>query len=165
MRQIFATRARSLPLLGKEGFMRTGLLLLLAGCIHTVAMTPDIVQQDGRLVVAGTPEKVFQAVKDALDSENIGVSVAKPESGLIVSKRFVLAAYATGNQYIAVGNQDTVQYDITVKAAGSDVEVVVAPRGFHNDIEVTERDVWQLDGPQGQRSRWQRLFAQIKKML
>jgi hypothetical protein len=145
--------------------MRRALLLLLAGCVHTVAMTPDVVQQDGRLVVSGPPEKVFQAVKDALDSENIGVSVAKPETGLIVSKRFVLAAYATGNRYIASANEDTIQYDITVKGAGSDVEVVVAPRGFHNNIEVTDREVWQLDGPQGQRSRWQRLFAQIKKML
>jgi len=145
--------------------MRTALLLLLSGCAHMVAMTPEVVQQDGRMTFQVAPEKVFKAVQDALDAENIGVSVAKPDSGLIVSKRFVLAAYATGGRYIATANEDTIQYDITVKAAGADVEVVVAPRGFHNNMEVTEREVWQLDGAQGQRARWQRLFAQIKRML
>jgi hypothetical protein len=148
-----------------------GLLLMAAvvslvtGCAHMVAMTPEVVQQDGRMVFSGAKEKVFQAVQEALDSESIGVAVAKPETGLIVSKRFVLAAYATGGRYVATANEDTIQYDITVKPTGEEVEVVVAPRGFHNNMEVTEREVWQLDGPQGQRVRWQRLFSQIKKML
>jgi hypothetical protein len=82
-----------------------------------------------------------------------------------VSKRFVLAAYATGGRYVATANEDTIQYDITVKGAGSETEVVVAPRGYHNNMVVTDREVWQLDGPQGQRVRWQRLFDGIKKML
>jgi hypothetical protein len=144
---------------------KASLLLVMAGCAHMVAMTPAVVQQEGRMTFSSTPEKVFKAVQEALESENIGVAVAKPESGLIVSKRFVLASYATGGRYIATANEDTIQYDITVKPAGADIEVMVAPRGFHNNMEVTEREVWQLDGDQGQRVRWQRLFAQIKKML
>ena len=140
-------------------------LAALVGCAHLVPMTPELVRDEGRMVFTGTPEKVFQAVQEALDSENIGVAVAKPDTGLIVSKRFVLAAYATGGRYVATANEDTIQYDITIKGAGAETEVVVAPRGFHNNMEVTDREVWQLDGPQGQRARWQRLFDGVKKML
>ena len=141
-------------------------LAALAGCAHLVPMTPELVRDEGRMVFTGTPEKVFQAVQEALDSANIGVAVAKPETGLIVSKRFVLAAYATAGRYVATANEDTIQYDISVKGTSdSEVEVVVAPRGYHNNMEVTDREVWQLDGPQGQRERWARLFAEIKKML
>jgi hypothetical protein len=138
----------------------------LVGCATLVPMSPEIVQRDGRTVFAGDKEKVFQAVQEALESLNVGVAIAKPETGLIVSKRFVLAAYAVRGRYVATANEDTIQYDITVKPAPeSGVEVVVAPRGYHNGMEVTDREVWELDGPQGQRVRWQQLFAEIRKML
>ena len=140
--------------------------LAASGCAHLVAMTPEVVQQDGKMVFTAPKEKVFQAVQDALEALNVGVALAKPESGLVVSKRFVLAAYASRGRYVVTGNEDTIQYDISVRPASeASVEVVVSSRGYHNNMEVTEREVWQLDGPQGQRERWQRLFAEIKRML
>jgi len=138
----------------------------LVGCAHLVPMTPEIVQQNGRTTFSGNREKVFQAVQEALDSLNVGVAIAKPDTGLIVSKRFVLASYAVRGRYVATANEDTIQYDITVKPmSDAEVEVVVAPRGYHNGMEVTDREVWQLDGPEGQRTRWQQLFNEIRKML
>src|SRR6185436_13398937 len=111
-------------------------LAALAGCAHLVPMTPELVRDEGRMVFTGTPEKVFQAVQEALDSANIGVAVAKPETGLIVSKRFVLAAYPNPRPHVANGKQDTIPYELSVKGEfGSEGEVVVAPRGYHNNME------------------------------
>jgi hypothetical protein len=163
-----------LPFAGKEELMslKLNVLVLFAlagapGCGTTVAMTSEVVQREGgRMVYAAPREKVFKAVQEALDALNIGVSLTKPEAGLIVSKRFVLAAYATGTQHIATANEDTVQYDISIRASSdTQVEVTVAPRGYHNAIEVTDRPVWRLDGAMGQRTRWQQLFAEIGRML
>ncbi len=151
--------------------LKLNVLLLCAlagapGCATTVAMTPEVVRQEGRMVFTAPREKVFQAVKDALEALNIGVSLAKEEAGLIVSKRFVLANYATGTEHISVGNEDTVQYDVTIRPVSeTQLEVLVAPRGYHNAVEVTDRPVWQLDGAMGQRARWQKLFAEIGRML
>jgi hypothetical protein len=140
-------------------------LFAASGCAHLTAMTPEVVKADGRRVFPGDKDKVFQAVTEALDALDIGVALAKPESGLIISKRFLLAAYASGN-YVVTGNEDTMQYDITVRPlAEGEVEVLASPRGYHNNQEVTDRNVWQLDGAQGQRQRWQKLFAQIQRML
>jgi len=143
------------------------LLAVLAGtgCAARFAMTPDIVQQDGRMVFEASKEKVFKAVQDSLESMNVGVAVAKPDSGLIVSKRFTIASYAQRGTYVATMNEDTIQYDITVKETDKGTEVTCSPRGFHNAVEVTDRQVWQLDGDYGQRPRWQKLFAEIKRML
>jgi len=143
-------------------------VLATAGCGHMVAMTPDVVRQEGRIVVAVERERALKAVEEALDALNIGVALSKPEIGLVVSKRFTLAAYATRGRYVASVNEDTIQYDVTVRPAGDgakEMEIVVSPRGFHNGVEVTAREVWQLDGAQGQRARWQQLFGEIRRML
>ena len=118
----------------------------LVGCATLVPMSPEIVQRDGRTVFAGDKEKVFQAVQEALESLNVGVAIAKPETGLIVSKRFVLAAYAVRGRYVATANEDTVSLTVAenVLSMSNAVNRITAPAGAAASAEI---DAEEFEAP------------------
>jgi hypothetical protein len=140
--------------------------VLAAGCFQTVRLTPELIHDDGRVVLAAPPEKVFQAAQEALAALNIGVAVAKPDQGLIVSKRFTLSTSAVASGYSASLVEDTLQYELLVKGiADGKTELIASPKAFRNAREMTDEKVWILDGQYGQRPRWQRLFGEVRRML
>ncbi len=162
------THARGLRLVATLGLMlgAKGCLFHIAGAGPTVKMTPEMIHADGRAVFHGTAEQVFKATEDALTALNIGVAVSKPDRELIVSKHFTLSVTAQGTDYTASTYEDTLQYDITVHPlAAGQVEVTATPRAFRNAKEMTDQEVWILDGENGQRPRWQKLFAEVHRML
>jgi hypothetical protein len=120
--------------------------------------------RDGTATYGAPPAQVFQATRDALESLGLGVAVARPESGMLISKRFVLSSSATGGPGYANLTEDTLKYDISVVAAATGTQVVARPRAYRNAQEISDQDVWILDGQYGQRPRWQKLFDEIHRM-
>lgn len=129
------------------------------------ALTPNDISSYGTARFDAPTPKVFQAVQEALKSEGYEVATADLSKGLIKTNRKLVRAVAVGNEYSAQATEVTRQYVIKLQAEGAETVVVAEPRVFQGDLELSAREVWDLDSPMGERALWQQLFRDTKEAL
>lgn len=141
----------------------------LAACFgHSGAMlTQQEIDANGTHTFNAPAEKVMKAAADALKSDGYEIAVVNPEKGLIKTGRKGLGTQVSGGQYSASAVTYSRQMSLTIKPAGdgNGTTVTARPRVYANDNDLSEGAVWALEGPQGERAIWSRLFREIEEGL
>jgi hypothetical protein len=143
-------------------------LLLAAGCGHFGghAMTPAEVSGFGTRAYDAPPTKVFKAVVQALELEGYKVPVQNLEKGLVRTARKVIRADAVGGNGYAMAVDVSRQYYVDLKQDPSGKTVVIAqPRVYRGETDLSDGEVWVLEGADGERALWSKLFRDIGDQL
>jgi hypothetical protein len=141
------------------------LLLALTGC--GAAMTPAEIGANGTKTYEAPREKVMAAIQSALKAEGYGIATVNEEKGIIKTERKLVRAQAQRvGASAAIAQEITRQYIVRVSEDGDGkVKVVVEPKVFQGDADLSDGSVWQLDGAAGERTLWKRLFQEISDNL
>jgi hypothetical protein len=129
-------------------------------------MTPEEVAANGTHTFAASPKDTFAATAGALQTLGYMLTVVNEEKGIIKTDRKHLRAQAVynGNSATAVGFSR--QYYIRVQSTdGTNTTVVADPKVFIGERDISGDKVWALEGPEGERELWTRLFAEIQSNL
>lgn len=107
-------------------------------------------------------EKVFAAASNALKSMGYQVVIENADKGLLQSDRKYIRTDGHAVSSSVVGTVYTRQYLVRVVAVEPMVEVVVTPRLFQNDIEISNERVWALEG---EKHLWAQFFSELENSL
>jgi hypothetical protein len=148
-------------------FLMLFAVAIMAGCAGPTGrpLTPNDVASYGTARFDAPTGKVFSAVQGALKSEGYQVASADSSKGLIKTNRKLVRAVAVGNDMSAQAIEITRQYLVKVRPAGSATVVVAEPRVFQGDLDLSDGNVWDIEGPMGERKLWSQLFRDIKEGL
>lgn len=139
-------------------------LSLLFGCATVGSTLSDQeVAAHGTKSFSAPREKVFAAAVAALNSMGFVVAIENPEKGLIQTDRKLIrvdAAQTAPNQ--AVGFTYTRQYVLRFEESGGTTVVSARPRLFENDVEISDKPVWSM---QGEQQLWKQLFTDMDTAL
>lgn len=148
------------------GVLSAPVLVGCAGGGGGALMTPEEIGSHGTHKFASSEAETFAATIGALRTLGYIVTVANEEKGMIKTDRKPLRAqaYAGGGQAVAV--EVTRQYYVRLESTdASNTTVVAEPKVFIGERDVTNDKVWMLEGPEGERELWRRLFAEIQSNL
>jgi len=126
------------------------------------AMHPEEIQQFGTHVVHAPKEKVFKAVTGTLQSIGFNIAVESQEKGIIKTDRKLIRAGYNGDEGVGYYRR----YDIRISELDSGkVQIIATPRVYAGDRDLSEGNVWVLDGPEGERQLWKTLFKDVDDLL
>jgi hypothetical protein len=133
-------------------------------------MTPQEVAAHGTMVVPGDVPHAYHASVDALRALGYEIAVERPERGLVISGRQPLGSVArvSGGSYSATGSSVTYYRQFTIQVdeqPGGNVRVVATPAVFEGNADISSGEVWALEGPQGERAKWDELFQNIRRLM
>ena len=148
MKTIFATR-----LLGAAVMVT---VVALGGCASTQALTQGEVGRSGARQLNEAKGTTFAIVVGALTAEGYEIASSDPATGVILTKpRAVHTA----------GPVTARAYRVTVTPEGQGSRVVAQPILYAGARDVSNSDVWVLDGPDGERAQWADLFTVMDAAL
>jgi hypothetical protein len=138
----------------------------VAACAHPQVLTPGEVGRSGSRQFPAPPDKVFYASVGALKAEGYDVESADVERGVIVTKpKLVRPSESSGQngglapaQYVGYQRR----YRITVSPGEGGTRVVAEPSLAKGDRDISKDEVWDLDGPNGEKAQWDSLFDDIQ---
>jgi hypothetical protein len=149
---------------GRHNLVVAVLAFVLAAC--GAAMTPAEIQTNGTHSFNAPMDKVFAAAKGALLTEGYEIATENPEKGVIKTKRKLVRADASmQGPGTATAVEVTRQYIVRLTSDGGRTQVTAEPKVFQGDADLSDGSVWALDGDQGERALWQRLFREIEDGL
>lgn len=130
-------------------------------------MTPQEIDANGRHTFSAPPAETFKATAGALQTLGYELTVANEEKGIIKTNRKELRAQAVAtSNYTASAVSITRQYYVQLSSTdGATTTVVASPRVFVGERDVSGDQVWALEGPEGERELWRRLFAEIQSNM
>jgi hypothetical protein len=125
-------------------------------------MTTAEVTSFGTRTFKAPLDKTFEATANALKADGFEITVSKPEKGLIITNRRLIRAQGNGaGQAVAY----TRQYRVAVRAKGDGTEVELAPSIFSGEADISGKPIWVIEGPEGERAVWTKLFASIQDLI
>jgi hypothetical protein len=148
MKTIFATRG-----LGAAVMVAA---LALWGCASTQALTQGEVGRSGARQFGTAKGTTFAICVGALTAEGYEIASSDPATGEIVT---LPQAVHTSGPVTARA------YRVTVTPEGQGSRVVAQPILYAGTRDVSNRDVWVLDGPEGERAQWADLFSVMDAAL
>ena len=133
-------------------------------------MTPGEVQASGTRTFDAPLAATFEATVGALQVLGYEIAVANPDKGVLKTQRKLLRSTGQG---VSVGYTTSInvvhvsrQYFLHLTAVGdARTQVVAEPKIFVGDDDISSGEIWALDGPQGERALWEKLFAEIQSNL
>jgi hypothetical protein len=138
----------------------------LVACAHSRVLTPGEVGRSGSRQFPIPEDKIFYASVGALKVEGYDVETADVEKGVIVTKPKVVRTVernpAGGNLEPAHFVEYQRRYRVTVSAENGVTRVVAEPSLAKGDRDVSKDEVWDLDGPNGEKAQWNNLFEDIQ---
>jgi hypothetical protein len=141
-------------------------LTLLAACGPTGRpLTPSDISAYGTARFDAPLPKVFRAVQEALKSEGYQIATADASKQMIKTDRKLVRAVAVGTAHSAQAIEITRQYVVKLETEGGRTVVVAEPRVFQGDQDLSAQEVWDIDGPMGERALWGQLFKDVNEAL
>ncbi|MCY0985697.1 hypothetical protein OV203_01045 [Nannocystis sp. ILAH1] len=140
----------------------------LTGCAGSRAsvITPEEVQTHGTYTFTAPPAEVFAATLGALKTLGYPIAVTNEEKGIIKTERKFIRAMAVGGNYSAQAIDFTRQYYLRLESSdGASTSVTADPKVYMGERDVSGDKVWVLEGPEGERELWKRLFTEIQSNL
>jgi hypothetical protein len=132
-----------------------GIVLLLSGCGHFgVTMPADEVAKHGTKIFEAPMPKVYDAVATALESQGWKIPEKHPETGFL----------RTSRRAADDGLKRRYEIELKPRLDGS-TRVIVRPHLYRDGGDVSDQEVWVLDGNDGERVLWRRLFRGIRDQL
>jgi hypothetical protein len=138
----------------------------IAACAHGQVLTPGEVGRSGSRQFPAPEDKVFYASVGALKVEGYDVETADVEKGVIVTKpkavRVSARTTSSGNVAPAQFVEYQRRYRVTVVPQNGGTRVIAEPSLAKGDRDISKEEVWDLDGPDGEKVQWDNLFDDIK---
>ncbi len=139
------------------------------GGTQGATLTPGEIAESGTHTFSASGKATFEAMLNALAAEGYEVAVSDEAKGIIVTKRKLVGqrahAQAAGGSAQAVGFAYSRSYEIQLAAQGDTTQVTAKPRVFENEIDISDKPVWMLDGAAGERALWKQLFDRTAQFL
>ncbi len=152
----------------RSALLVTALNIALVGCaMFGKNMTETEIQTYGTYTSNAPKAKIYDAAINALKSQGYEIAVENPESGVIKTGRKPIRAQAVSS---GAGSATAVmyfrQYLLRIREVdGGKVTVTAVPRVFQGEMDLSDRAVWDLEGPIGERALWNNLFREIDEAL
>jgi hypothetical protein len=155
----------------KKLFFSISLLLFVGVSMSDAFAQKKLTQTEidsyGTKIFDEDKEKVFNAVRDVLLSQNYEFELENFEKGLIKTKRKIIgqtgvATSMTSAQYQLNYRQYYVYITETLEGK---TKVVFSPKIYIGEADVTDRKVWVLKGAGGEYKLWENLFKNIEERL
>lgn len=140
---------------------------LAVGCASGKPLTQTEIEAHGTHIVKASKENTYKAIVSTLKTRGFQISLVNEEKGLIKTERRLIrsAAVSTGeNSAAAVGYFR--QYTFKVADLGDGrCQMTATPRIFAGDSDISEGEIWVIEGPEGERALWNSLFKEIDEVL
>jgi len=127
------------------------------GCASGQVLTQGEIGRKGSRSFAAPPTTVFYAAVGVLMADGYEIASEDPEQGIIVTKPM---AVAEGGQVTARAYRITIVPD---DHGGS--RMIAAPLLYAGTRDISDRELWTLDGPRGEHAHWTELFEDIDGVL
>ena len=140
---------------------------LATACRRGAVMTPAEVDANGTHVFAASHADTFKATAGALQTLGYQLTMTDEGKGILKTDRKLLQARAVATSSVSASAvQVTRQYYVRITSTDATSTAVVAePKVFIGERDVSGDEVWALEGPEGERELWRRLFAEIQSNL
>ncbi|MCP4443417.1 MAG: hypothetical protein GY810_31325 [Aureispira sp.] len=111
--------------------------------------------------------KVFPIILEVLKNNNFEIELERKEKGLIKTRRKVISTTGIGtSSNTAQFTSNYRQYIVTIDESNqNETKVILKPRIFIGEADLTDRAVWVINGPAGEIKIWERLFNEIDERL
>jgi hypothetical protein len=137
-------------------------VVVAAGCVHGVALTQQDIDQYGGATFNAQPEKAFAAAQGALKSMGYEIAFADASTGTIKTGRKMIRAVGSANQATGVYRQ----YTLILRSDSKEgTRITAVPRVFIGESDVSDGEVWAMEGPQGEKRLWSDLFRELSEIL
>jgi len=146
-------------------------LLLFVGVFMSDVFAAKLTQKDidsyGTKIFTGDKEKVFNVVKNVLISQDFEIELENFEKGLIKTKRKVIgqSGYSTGMGSAQYRLNYRQYYAYITEIPDGKIKVVLSPKIYIGDADVTDLNIWVLKGAGGEYKLWENLFNNIEERL
>lgn len=134
-----------------------GLAVAAGGCASGSELTQGEIGRRGARAFPAAPPKVFYASVGALLANGYEIEKEEIEEGVILTKPMAVKGD---------GPVTARAYRVTITAdnhGGS--RVIAAPYLYVGGRDVSNRELWNLDGPRGEHQLWTELFKDIDDAL
>jgi len=131
-------------------------LVALSTCASTQVLTQGEVGRSGAREFNEPKGTVFAICVGALTAEGYEIAHSDPASGVIETKPLAVRT---------PGPVTARAYRVTVTSEGQGSRVVAQPILFAGTRDISNSDVWVLDGPEGERAQWSDLFSVMSSAL
>lgn len=144
--------------------------LVLGACAFGKNMTPTEIQTYGTHTVKATKAQAFNAITSTLKTRGFAISLENIEKGLIKTERRLIRTAASSSSVGGYAEAQAVgyyrQYNFQVnELPDGQCQIVATPRIFAGDSDISEGQIWVLEGPEGERTLWKSLFKEIDEVL
>jgi len=134
-----------------------GLVMGLGGCSGGQVLTQGEIGRRGARSFAAPPTTVYYACVGALLANGYEIERDDIEQGVLVTRP---RAVADGGAVTARAYRLTVEPD---ERGGS--RVVASPMIYSGGRDVSNRELWNVDGPRGEHQLWTELFGDVDAAL
>jgi hypothetical protein len=134
-----------------------GLVMGLGGCSSGQVLTQGEIGRRGARSFAAPPTTVYYACVGALLANGYEIERDDIEQGVIVTRP---RAVTDGGPVTARAYRLTVEPD---ERGGS--RVVASPTIYSGGRDVSNRELWNVDGPRGEHQLWTELFGDVDAAL
>jgi hypothetical protein len=131
-------------------------VVAVGACASTQVLTQGEVGRSGARAFNEPKGTMFAICVGTLTAEGYEIARSDVASGVIETKP--LAVHTPGPVTARA-------YRVTVTAEGQGSRVVAQPILFAGTRDVSNSDVWVLDGPEGERAQWSDLFGVMNRAL
>ncbi|MEZ4227246.1 MAG: hypothetical protein R3B13_40275 [Polyangiaceae bacterium] len=132
-------------------------------------LTPAEISESGTRRFSAQRNATFDAMLKAIAAEGYAVAVSDKARGVIITECKLVGdravAHAAGGSAYGVGFKYYRSYEIAIDGDGNRTKVTAVPKLFENDIEISDKAVWALDGAAGERALWSHLFERVAQFL
>jgi len=133
-------------------------------------LTPEVVGEFGTRIFNHDKDSVFRAVKAVLISHDYLIDIENPAKGIIKTRKKDIGASGSATYGINSSSSQIRsnyrQYNVMVEELEKGkIKVVIVPKIFVGDADLSDEKVWVLKGPAGEIRLWETLFKEISEML
>ncbi len=124
-------------------------------------LTKKELETHGAKVFEGSKAKVSTAAEEALKTMGYTISTRDPKRGLIVTEPMSI----TGVVENRASRQQFRKYVISVEGTAERAKVTAKPVLLSGTKDISSQKVWTLDGPEGEKVRWEKYFELVGHFL
>jgi hypothetical protein len=122
-------------------------------CASNHVLTQGEIGRRGVRSFAASPETIFYACVGVLNADGYEIASADPDQGVIITKPMPIPS----------GGAVTARaYRVTISPDGTGSHVIASPALFAGERDISDEEVWNLDGPRGEHALWTELFADLE---
>ncbi len=142
-------------------------VILITACSPGKMLTTGFIAQYGTRTYEASYERIWKAVEGVLSIEGYEIAFADQEKGIVNTKQKLLGAVGAANPYSYQVTSTGIyrQYLIKITQDGNRCTIVLKPRVYRGNTDLSDKAVWRLDGPEGEQALFEKFFSDLEEIL